>query len=180
VEDEVSGKWTEDMLAEIFDAIRGDVFWKEHLQTAAKDSLSLHLAVLKEPYLQFILRGEKTVESRFSNRRCAPYRKVAKGDVLILKRQSGPILGLCRVSHIWFYTLDVKSWQTIRKEFTAALLAEDPNFWQDRESASFATLMSIENVQSLPPIDCKKRDRRGWVIIRKARDEAVQWNLSGL
>ena len=52
----------------------------------------LHLAVLKEPYLEFILKGEKTVESRFSIRRRAPYKRVEKGDVVILKQQSGNVL----------------------------------------------------------------------------------------
>jgi hypothetical protein len=178
---EVNRNWAEDIVLEVASAVRGNLFWQRYFEKFDEGSeCGLHLAVLKEPYLEFILRGEKTVESRFSNRRCAPYKRVAKGDVLILKQQSGPVLGLCRVAHAWFYELDPESWQIIRKDFTAALRAEDPDFWRDREAASFATLMSIDNVHSLPPLGCGKRDRRGWVVIRKVAEQPAQWNLQGL
>jgi hypothetical protein len=178
---DVNGKWAEDIVRQVASAVRGNLFWARYLERVDEErEKSLHLAVLKEPYLEFILRGEKTVESRFANRQCAPYKRVAKGDVLILKRQSGPVLGLCRVAHAWFYELDPESWKMIRKDFTAALHAEDPTFWRDREAASFATLMSIDNVHSLEPIGCGKRDRRGWVVIKRAAERQFQWNLRGL
>jgi len=63
----------------------------------------IHLAVLVEPYLSLILDGKKTIESRFSINRHAPFEQVQRGDVLILKRSSGPIEGLCTVSDAWFY-----------------------------------------------------------------------------
>jgi hypothetical protein len=177
---ELAGKWCRDIVREVFSAVRGDLFWERYLEGLAANAVveqSLHLAVLKEPYLEFILRGEKTVESRFSRRRCAPYNVVTEGDVLILKRQSGPVLGLCRVAQAWFYELDPGSWKTIREDFTAALRAEDPEFWRDREGASFATLMSIDQIKRLPAIGCGKRDRRGWVLLRKAMGGAELWNL---
>ena len=47
---------------------------------------SVHLAILLEPYLQYILDGTKTVESRFSKNRIAPYNMVEPGDVVLLKK----------------------------------------------------------------------------------------------
>ena len=166
---EVARKWCGDIVREVFSAVRGNLFWEPYLERLAANAAieqSVHLAVLREPYLEFIFRGEKTVESRFSRRRCAPYNVVVAGDVLILKRQSGPVLGLCRVAQAWFYELDPRSWKMIREDFTAALRAEDPEFWRDREGASFATLMSIDQIKRLPAIECGKRDRRGWVLLR--------------
>src|ERR1700686_1163065 len=66
----------------------------------------IHLAVLVEPYLSLILDGKKTIESRFSTNRHAPFEQVQRGDVLILKRSSGPVEGLCTVSDAWFYQLN--------------------------------------------------------------------------
>jgi hypothetical protein len=178
---EVKLNWAEEIVRRVAFAVRGNLFWHSYFEKLDEGKESgLHLAILKEPYLEFILKGEKTIESRFSNRRCAPYKRVEKGDVVILKQQSGPVLGLCRVSHAWFYELDPESWQIIRKDFTAALRAEDPGFWRDREAASFATLMSIDNVHALPPISCGKRDRRGWVILKGMAVQSAQWNLQGL
>ena len=35
---------------------------------------AIHLAVVNEPHFRFILQGKKTIESRFSMHRAAPYR----------------------------------------------------------------------------------------------------------
>ena len=44
--------------------------------------------------------------------------------------------------------------------------AQDPEFWEHRRAASYATLMSIDHVLALKPIEWEKRDRRGWVVVR--------------
>jgi dephospho-CoA kinase len=151
------------------DAIIGDTFWETRLHglwSGKRISFSLHLAVFVEPYLSYVLDGRKTVESRFSVVRCPPYRRVRRGDVLLLKLSGGPVVGLCQVGQTWFYRLDSDSWRAIRREFTEALCAQDPAFWLAREKASFATLMYIESVRRIGPIDWAKRDRRGWVVLK--------------
>jgi ASC-1-like (ASCH) protein len=57
-------------------------------------SNSLHLAILNEPYLEYILQGKKTIESRFSLTRVPPYKQVSKGDIVFLKQYGDPIVGL--------------------------------------------------------------------------------------
>jgi hypothetical protein len=149
-------------------AVHGDPFldaYLTHGEAAPGVQFMLHLAILTEPFLGYLLDGRKTVESRFSSRRFAPYGKVARGDVLLLKRSGGPIVGLCWVANIWFYHLDPRSWRSIKEEFTAALCAQDPAFWRQRASASFASLMRVEHVRALKPIRYPKRDRRGWVVL---------------
>jgi len=159
------------LVNEVSVAVQGDSFWKDYLNQLTSPTsapFALHLAVLVEPYLQFILEGKKTVESRFSTRRFAPYNRVEKGDVVLLKQSSGPIIGICQVAYVWFYQLDPESWQTIKKEFAEALCAQDPSFWNAREAATFATLMQIRHVKSISPIKFAKRDRRGWVVLHES------------
>ena len=160
---------TEDLVASLKQSTNGHSFWKRHLEglsASTPSSFSIHLAVLLEPYLRFILEGSKTVESRFSKNRIAPFKLVDRGDVVLLKRSAAKaISGVCLVSNVWFYQLDLNTWSQIRDEFTSALRAEDPSFWQQRKSAQFATLMKISQVQALPPIEVPKRDRRGWVVL---------------
>lgn len=161
---------TEDLVARLRESTNGNGFWKRHLDdlsVSTPSAFSVHLAVLLEPYLEFILEGSKTVESRFSKNRIAPFKLVDRGDVILLKRSAAKaISGLCVVSNVWFYQLNVDSWNEIRGEFATALRAEDPLFWEQRKSAHFATLMRISHVQTLPPIEIPKRDRRGWVVLR--------------
>ncbi|NES70617.1 MAG: ASCH domain-containing protein [Okeania sp. SIO2D1] len=151
-------------------ALKGDAFWENYLEQLNKPCLepfALHLAILVEPYLQFILDGQKTVESRFATRRFAPYKRVQKGDIVLLKRSSGAIVGVCQVACVWFYELDPESWQTIKEKFTVAICAQDNKFWEDREKASYATLMRIQNVKPISPVKFVKRDRRGWVVLHE-------------
>ncbi|MEB3885519.1 ASCH domain-containing protein [Lyngbya sp. CCY1209] len=167
------------LIDELLLGVQGDNFWENYLkQLMSQDAVpfSLHLAIFVEPYLQFVLEGKKTVESRFSTRRFAPYNKVQKGDVVLLKRSSGPILGICQISYVWFYELDPQSWHTIRQEFSQALCAQDPEFWKAREAASYATLMRVNNVKAIEPIKFTKRDRRGWVVLHKSSGQ-LELNL---
>lgn len=156
------------LLTDLSAAVQGDAFWEPYLTRLAEQSVALHLAIFVEPYLQYVLDGQKTVESRFATRRFAPYQQVSAGDVLLLKASSGPIVGICEVAQAWFYHLDAESWQFIQRHFTEALCAQDPAFWTDRAHATFATLMRVRHVRRTPRIPYQKRDRRGWVVLRPA------------
>jgi hypothetical protein len=123
----------------------------------------VHLAVFMEPYLSFILDGKKTVESRFSCVRCAPYNKVRSNDVILLKKTGGPVTGICRVAAAWFYQINPQSLKYIQKNFAAQICPAESDFWSDRSDSSFATLISLADVTRLPEFRIHKRDRRGWV-----------------
>lgn len=131
----------------------------------------LHLAVLSEPYLAGILSGTKTVESRFSTRPIPPYRCVRAGDFVFLKRVSGPVVGLVRVSHVWYYQLDPRRFGQLMSEYGERLGVDDSLFWDERECSSYCTLMELQDVQRLAPLTVPKKDRRGWVVLRKAVPE---------
>jgi hypothetical protein len=128
-------------------------------------SCGIHLAVFVEPFLGYVLDGSKTVESRFSVNRCAPFGQVSRGDVVLLKRAGGPVVGIAQVRTVWSYQLDKSSWRVIRKRFAEALRAQDPEFWERRSGASYATLMLMDHVRKLRPVGWEKRDRRGWVVL---------------
>lgn len=151
--------------------LRKDPEWGQQADVLIQRRLperSVHLAVFVEPYLDFVLSGKKTVESRFSMVRFPPYGRVARGDLVLLKESGGPVVGVCEIGAAWFYKLDQDSWKTIRHEFSRALCAEDPSFWRNRKSAEFATLMYVARAKRIPPVDWPKRDRRGWVVVRSA------------
>ena len=109
----------------------------------------MHLAILREPFLQFILDGKKTIESRFYKNRCAPYNQINEGDVILLKKTSGPVVGLCKVTKAWFYEMDSLSWKEIKDRYGIPLCAQSKDFWQERKHALFATLMKIDDIKRL-------------------------------
>src|SRR5206468_2378881 len=121
--------------------------------------------VFVEPFLQFVLDGRKTVESRFSIHRRPPFGCVRPGDLVLIKESGGPIVAMAEVPHVWYYQLDPASWGFIRKRFAEQLCVEDPGFWKSKASSCFATLMQFARVERLGPLNCSKRDRRGWVVL---------------
>jgi hypothetical protein len=153
-----------------------DPFWRERLAGLAGGravAFSVHLAVFVEPFLGYILDGSKTVESRFSVNRCAPFGKVNQGDAVLLKRAGGPVVGIMQVRSVWSYQLGESSWRFIREQFAEALRAQDPEFWADRREAFYATLMLVDHVLPIEPIRWEKADRRGWVVVRKPRQASL-------
>ncbi len=168
--------WNYKLLEDTRIAVQDAPFWKNYLEeviTKPENGLALHLAILVEPYLRFILEGKKTVESRFSKCLCPPHNRVKKGDVVLLKKSGGDVVGLCIVSNVWFYELDSDSWNFLKKKFAKAICAQDALFWQERRNKTYVTLMKIEKVRRIGPIRCQKRDRRGWVILDGDRDRTL-------
>lgn len=148
-------------------ALKKDTFWQRYLHSVddARATYSLHVAVMVEPFLTYMLEGRKTVESRFSQRRTAPFNKIKPGDIILLKKAGGPIVAVCLAQDTWFYRLDPVSWKTIKQDFADYICAQDPMFWLEREKASFATLIKVGQVTPIKNISIEKRDRRGWVVL---------------
>lgn len=162
--------WVAILLQSLRTELGDDPFWSRIAEQKNDDSsrFGIHIAVLVEPYLERILEGKKTVESRFSINRSPPYGYVREGDLIFLKRVGGPICAITRLGQIWFYKLDPRSWKSIRTEHAAALCIQDQSFWKSREKASYATLMQLAAVRRITPVTIPKKDRRGWVVIRES------------
>lgn len=128
-----------------------------------------HLAIFPKDYIVKILNHEKTIESRFSKVKCAPYQQVKVGDIILLKEQSGPIQGQAKIKDvIYFSDLTPVRVMAIKSQYNDRLVA-DKKFWQIKKYARYATLMFLEEVKELPPQKYKKRDRRGWVVLENAQ-----------
>jgi hypothetical protein len=158
------------ILRHVRNSLCHDERWSRKLAGDSSEEFGLHLAILREPYLTFIMEGRKKVESRFAKRPCAPYERVAEGDVVVLKPVGGDIVGVCEVEKVWFYRVDSTSLEFIKQRFGSLICPADASFWQERESKTVATLMLIKNVSALSGIRIQKRDRRGWVTYSTHRE----------
>jgi hypothetical protein len=149
-------------------AVESDPFWNDYVQQiggVGAEGVALHLAILSPPYLQRILDGRKTIESRFSTRRVMPYQQVEPRDVLLLKRSGGPITGLARMARAEFLRVTPTVLEGIRARHAEALGVTDPAFWAARERASYATLLHLEHARQVSPIAFTKRDQRAWIVL---------------
>ena len=157
----------------ILDAVSNnleDVYWIKKIKACKeKDSGGIHLGIFIEPYLQYILEGKKTVESRFSINHCPPHGRVFPGDILLLKKSSGPILGLCEVTDVSYYELNEKKLSDIREKFSLALCAKEQEFWTQRKNKKHVTLMEIRKPVRITPMNINKKGMQGWVILRQKK-----------
>lgn len=140
--------------------------WKRlELFAGASATAGIHVAIMVEPFLTYILNGKKTIESRFSKPLIAPYRRVAVGDIVLLK--AGPVVASFRASSAQFVELDDRERVRLIRDYSDAICA-DRAFWDDRADKHYATLLGIGDVRQLTPLKVDKRDRRGWLILRES------------
>lgn len=128
------------------------------------------MAVFIEPYLTAVLEGRKTVESRFGVHRRPPYLCISPGDIILLKRSGGPIVGVALTTRAEFHQLSAGILADIRRRFAFRLFALDDEFWESRAGKQYATLIELEEATSIMPFGFPKRDRQGWVTLDRARE----------
>lgn len=142
--------------------------WRDRIRKVLdtdSERVGVHLGVFVEPYLEAILDGRKTIESRFALHRCAPYRQVTSGDVILLKRSGGPVVGIAQALDPDFYRLGPGDIEAIRLEHAEELYALDDEFWSARSSKRYATLIRLKDPLRIEDMRVDKRDRRGWVTL---------------
>jgi len=150
---------------------------KAYSAPTTKPRERIHLAVFNEPYLTLILEQRKTLESRFSVNRCAPYQEVFAGDILVLKLSGGPIMGLATVgsaTHLRISSPD--EFTEIVDRYGPALCVEGSDFWEQHKNASYCTLIELRNIERFEMDKVQKRDRLGWVVLQREQMELFPEN----
>lgn len=126
-----------------------------------------HLAIFSDRgTIEKIFNCQKTVESRFSQKRIAPYKKIMKDDTIYLKLAGEKILGKVVVDNVlYFDNLEKKRIRQICTNYQKEL-AMEKNFWYSKNLAKHASLIFLKNPSRfLAPLKFIKRDKRGWVVL---------------
>ena len=126
-----------------------------------------HLAIFKGGGAEKILGGEKTIESRFSKNRIAPFGVISSGDLVYIKPSGKDIIGQFRVKKVIFFdNLEIGDIREIMEKYNKEL-SVDEGYWQSKENAKFGTLIFIGDSARFitSPIKIPKKDLRGWVVL---------------
>jgi len=59
-----------------------------------------HVAILKQPFFDMILSGDKTIESRFLMNKIVPFNKVSIGDEIYLKQTGKQVTAKAEVEKV--------------------------------------------------------------------------------
>ncbi len=128
----------------------------------------VHLAIFSEPFLTLVLNGKKKVDSRFSKNRIAPYGKVVKNDLVLIKRSGGKIIGSFIVQKVRFVEIKNKIiLEELKKKYSRLICADvNPDFWKKRVSAKYATFIWIGEISHKNPIVRSAPGRSGWRVLK--------------
>ena len=138
--------------------------------------MNYHLAILTPGWIDLILDGKKTIESRFTKVKCAPYGKVNTGDVVYLKESGGPVKGqfaaaevetfhFWRLHDIWSifykYRSQIFAWDYPEEVASYCL----PHKWM---VSQYATLIHIADVIAYEhPFPYRQKGRSAWLLLKE-------------
>lgn len=126
-----------------------------------------HLAVMNKQTVEAILGGIKTIETRFSLHKIAPFGVISAGDLVYIKPPGEEIIGQFRVKKVFsFEGLDLSDLSYLRNLYGKEVVAEE-EYWEKKKEAKYGTLIFIGDSERFitSPIKIKKSDQRGWVVL---------------
>lgn len=130
---------------------------------------TLHLAILQQPYLDLIVDGTKTIESRFNTKRAAPFGRVAVGDLVLLKGSGRPVTNYFFAAAVNSFRISPDTINDVRRDYGAGICAQnEEEFWQEKASSRFCTLVGVGERGAVPDLQVVKKDQRGWVSFERS------------
>jgi len=127
--------------------------------------MNYHLVILKKPYLQAVLDGSKTVESRLTRTRRSYFGRVFPGDRLFLKVSAGPVSGIATAAAVKYFTnLTAARIDRLRQTYNH-LIKANIDYWQSKRDCRFGMLVWLEDVGVIEPFRINKKDWRSWVVL---------------
>lgn len=100
-----------------------------------------HIAIFRQPFFDMILNGEKTIESRWSKSKIAPYEKVGVGDEILLKLTGKPITATTKVEKVRFYKLTPEIVEDIRLKYGKQIGTDKFENWDSILTQRYCTLI---------------------------------------
>ncbi len=129
-----------------------------------------HLVILKRFYLDMILSGRKTIESRFLKTRRRFFDRLDAGDILFLKESSGPVCGKAKVAAVKkFENLQPSRIKKIKEQYNQSICGTE-EYWKSKLSSRYGILVRLADIERIEPVNIRKSDWRSWVILEKGKD----------
>ncbi|MBN1435723.1 MAG: ASCH domain-containing protein [Sedimentisphaerales bacterium] len=121
-----------------------------------------HLAILKPQYLNLILAGKKTVESRLTKQKRTPFGQIQPGELIYLKQSSGPIRATAIAHKVkLFKNLTPNQIKNIEKQYNHLILGNN-EYWHSKADAQFCTLVWLKNITPITPYRIQRSGMAAW------------------
>ncbi len=131
-----------------------------------------HLAIFSPEAVKQIFSGSKTIETRFSLKRIAPFGEVNVGDLVYIKPIGKEIAGQFLVKKVisveGLGEEDLKIiWDSYGKEISFGDDKLDQLYFENKIKSNYGTIIFLTKVEQFltSPIKIEKKDHRGWVVL---------------
>jgi len=129
-----------------------------------------HLVILKKRYVEAIVDGRKTIESRFTKSRREPFGRIVAGDKLFFKVSSGVVCAVGFVERVAeFRDLTRGKIAGLKKRYNRTICGAD-EYWDEKKDSRYGVLVWIRDVRVMGAVNIDKKDWRAWVILRDGKD----------
>ena len=133
--------------------------------------MAIHVAILKQPYIDAILAGRKTVESRMTINRQPPFEQISTGERLYFKQSAGPFRAIATAGHIEFHAnVTPDQFQRLEQRMRPRVGGDDA-YWTGKQKSRYLTFIDLCDVE---PIDLgpayPKSAWRAWHILDEEAD----------
>ncbi len=132
-----------------------------------------HLAIMTKGYIDKILSGQKTIESRFSKNKITPFHKVNIGEKVYLQETGKNVTAMFEISKVIYYeNLNENMIHKIKTEYGTQIAADD-SFWQKKKASRYATLIFINNPIKITPFKTYKTDRSAFKTVNNIYEDMI-------
>ena len=125
-----------------------------------------HIAILRNPFFNMVLSGEKTIESRWSIHKVAPFNKVSVGDEILLKLTGGPVTARAWVKVVKYFNLTPKLVEEIRIKYGKLIGTDKFEDWEGTLNKKYCTLIWLSKVEKIPPLSVPRSNGAGWIVLK--------------
>lgn len=126
-----------------------------------------HIAILRQPFYDLIISGEKTIESRWSLNKIAPFDKVKKGDIIYLKKSGCQISAKAVVKEVKQFNLTPTIANQIFEKYGKQICSDKFKNKEEYLNKKYLTLIWLENVEKIPLMNSPKSHGAGWIVLEK-------------
>lgn len=141
--------------------------------------MAIHVAILKRAYLELILAGRKTVESRLSKVDGPPHGRVQPGERLFFKASGGPFLATALADAVEDHAdLAPAGVEALCERWNPAV-GGDADYWELKSASRYATFIRLRDIEVLhvgPRY--QPQNMRAWYVLPEVQSPLVDVTLT--
>lgn len=139
-----------------------------------------HVAILKPRYVELIRGGRKTIESRLTVTRRAPFGQIDVGERIYFKVSSGPFRLIAKVAHVQqHHPVTPELLDRLEQQYDRSILG-GPEYWRSKRQCHYAVLIELGLVEPAPiaPSCYEKSQGLAWFCYDAARDPIIDLRIT--